>query len=200
MIKQINQIKRNFIDIVNNNIYNRIIISCVAILLSIEMFPLVFVSPVFGLINLTITLAFMNMLSKNIAIVFSFLILYIQSYVVLCFVIIKLIEGDLSSSTLKIILICISINISFRIFYCSFLMFISIKIYFISYHFLIKSREVTNIFNQVECCVCMEEFKEEIKNEFVTLYCDHIIHEKCLEELVKSKIFSCPICRYTEMI
>lgn len=42
------------------------------------------------------------------------------------------------------------------------------------------------------CTICFDDFVE--KDEIVFLHCDHIFHNKCLEEAIKYKT-TCPICR-----
>ena len=43
--------------------------------------------------------------------------------------------------------------------------------------------------SSINCCICLEPINEGIK-----LNCSHILHEKCLEQLIDCKFRDCPLC------
>ena len=42
-----------------------------------------------------------------------------------------------------------------------------------------------------DCCICLEG----IKNDYVSLKCDHVIHIMCFKQLEAHSIIKCPLCR-----
>ena len=42
------------------------------------------------------------------------------------------------------------------------------------------------------CSICLEKFTKTI---VIELECGHVLHEKCLKSLIKSRNRKCPLCR-----
>ena len=53
---------------------------------------------------------------------------------------------------------------------------------------------VLNNLPENECCICLEEYKEN--DVLIKLKCNHMFHKECLEPWFNNNKNSCPLCRY----